>query len=91
MPVRGGKSIDGICDRASSPAADASRSYTGPYDQLGRSYAKVLDYVREKGYEVLVPTREIYHKGPGMIFRGNPKNYLTEIQMLIAGGSGGRE
>jgi hypothetical protein len=32
---------------------------------------------------VIRPTREIYYKGPGMIFRGNPKNYLTEIQMLI--------
>ena len=56
--------------------------HRGPYDQLGRSYASVLEYVRGKGYEVVLPTREIYHKGPGMIFRGNPKNYLTEIQML---------
>ena len=30
-----------------------------------------------------MPTREIYHKGPGMIFRGSPKNYLTEIQFLV--------
>lgn len=30
-----------------------------------------------------MPTREVYLKGPGMIFKGNPKNYLTEIQMLI--------
>jgi hypothetical protein len=33
--------------------------------------------------EVAGPTREVYIKGPGMIFRGNPKKYLTEIQMLI--------
>ena len=57
--------------------------HKGPYDRLGQSYAKVLDYVRGKGYDVQVPTREIYHKGPGIIFRGNPKNYLTEIQLLI--------
>ena len=24
--------------------------------------------------------REIYIKGPEMIFRGNPKKYITEIQ-----------
>lgn len=28
-----------------------------------------------------LPTREVYVKGPGMIFKGNPKNYLTEIQL----------
>jgi hypothetical protein len=27
------------------------------------------------------PPREVYVKGPGMIFKGNPKNYLTEIQL----------
>jgi DNA-binding transcriptional MerR regulator len=59
--------------------------HKGPYNQLGRSYAKILDYIRGQGYDVLSPTREIYHKGPGMFFRGNAKNYLTEIQMLIAG------
>ena len=26
------------------------------------------------------PIREIYIKGPRMIFRGNPKKYITEIQ-----------
>jgi hypothetical protein len=25
--------------------------------------------------------REVYVKGPGLIFKGNPKNYLTEIQL----------
>jgi hypothetical protein len=32
---------------------------------------------------VSVPCREVYIKGPGMIFKGNPKNYLTEIQLMI--------
>ena len=57
--------------------------HKGPYDQLGRSYAKILEYVKKKGYEIECPTREVYLKGPGMILKGNPKNYLTEIQMLI--------
>ena len=57
--------------------------HKGPYNELGRSYAKILAFVKEKGYEVLLPTREVYLKGPGMIFKGNPKNYLTEIQMLV--------
>ncbi|HNT30299.1 MAG TPA: MerR family transcriptional regulator, partial [bacterium] len=44
---------------------------------------RITAYVNEHGYTVTLPTREIYLKGPGMIFRGNPNNYLTEIQMLV--------
>lgn len=57
--------------------------HKGPYEELGRSYALILEYIREKGYEAILPTREVYLKGPGMILKGNPKNYLTEIQIMI--------
>ncbi len=57
--------------------------HRGPYDDLGRSYEQVFSYVEQKGYKTLLPSREVYLKGPGMIFRGNPKKYLTEIQILI--------
>jgi hypothetical protein len=29
--------------------------------------------------------REVHLKGPRIIFKGNPQNYLTEIRMLIEG------
>lgn len=83
MPIRSGNPVDGISVRELPGGRCVSLLHQGPYDQLGRSYARVLEYIQAKGYEVALPTREIYHKGPGMIFRGNPKNYLTEIQMLI--------
>ena len=38
---------------------------------------------KEHDYGVILPSREIYLKGPGMIFRGNPKKYVTEIQLLV--------
>jgi effector-binding domain-containing protein len=57
--------------------------HKGPYDNLTRSYEKISTYVKEHGYKVKLPTREIYVKGPGMILKGNPDNYLTEIQMMI--------
>jgi DNA-binding transcriptional MerR regulator len=57
--------------------------HQGPYDQIGRSYAKVMEYVQQKGYEVELPMREVYLKGPGMILRGNPSHYLTEIQVVV--------
>jgi DNA-binding transcriptional MerR regulator/DNA gyrase inhibitor GyrI len=57
--------------------------HKGPYQELGRSYEKVLRYVHDHDYEIEVPCREVYLKGPGMIFKGNPKRYLTEIQMVV--------
>jgi DNA-binding transcriptional MerR regulator len=83
MPVRKGKDADGISVRELPGGRAVTLLHKGPYEELGRSYALLLAYVKEKGYEVVMPTREVYLKGPGMIFRGNPKNYLTEIQMLI--------
>lgn len=32
---------------------------------------------------VTLPTREIYHQRPGMIFQGNPNKYPTEIQFPL--------
>jgi len=55
----------------------------GPYEDLKNTYAKLLKYTNEKGYKVSLPTREVYVKGPGMIFRGNPKKYVTEVQFPI--------
>lgn len=57
--------------------------HKGPYEELGRAYERLLKYAKEKGYEFASPCREVYLKGPGMIFKGNPQNYLTEIQMLL--------
>lgn len=57
--------------------------HKGPYDQLSHSYARLYGYLQEKGYSLQLPIREIYLKGPGMIFKGNPDHYLTEIQVMI--------
>ena len=47
-------------------------------------FVRPADQVRQShGYKVSLPTREVYLKGPGMIFRGNPKKYLTEIQSRL--------
>lgn len=84
MPLKQqGKATDGISVRELPGGRCVALVHKGPYEQLGRSYEKILKYARGKGYEIETPTREVYLKGPGMIFKGNPKNYLTEIQMMI--------
>jgi DNA-binding transcriptional MerR regulator len=57
--------------------------HRGPYETLGDSYKIILDHVKQRNLCVQTPFREVYLKGPGMIFRGNPKKYVTEIQMVL--------
>ena len=61
----------------------AGHRMQGPYENLRLSYGKIFSYMSDKGYKVQLPTREIFLKGPGLIFKGNPNNYLTEIQVLF--------
>jgi DNA-binding transcriptional MerR regulator/effector-binding domain-containing protein len=89
MPLRrqpkAAAAADGITLRQIPGGRFVCLIHKGPYDQLGHSYARILKFIKERGYTIAMPTREVYLKGPGMIFKGNPKNYLTEIQILIEG------
>ena len=53
----------------------------GQFSRITGLTVKTIRLYHEKA---LLPSREVYIKGPGMIFRGNPKKYLTEIQIMIA-------
>jgi DNA-binding transcriptional MerR regulator/effector-binding domain-containing protein len=83
MPIRTAIQSNGISVRELPAAHCATLIHRGPYDELKSSYARLLKYVNEHGYKISLPTREIYLKGPGMIFRGTPQKYLTEIQIPI--------
>ena len=83
LPIRQRKEVDGIAVRDLPGGRCVSLVHRGGYDQLGHSYAKVFEFINRRNYQVLMPTREVYLKGPGMIFKRNPKNYLTAIQVLI--------
>ncbi|OAI53283.1 MerR family transcriptional regulator [Planctomyces sp. SCGC AG-212-M04] len=83
MPVRKGTAADGIDVRELPGGRCVSLVHKGPYEELGPSYAKVFEYLKSHKLEPLSPTREVYLKGPGMIFRGNPRKYLTEIQVMV--------
>ena len=85
MPVRKGKDKEGISIRELPGGSCASLIHKGPYETISRSYEKIIAYVNDKGYKTKLPTREVYLKGPGMIFKGKPDNYLTEIQIMIEG------
>ncbi|MFZ5517908.1 MAG: MerR family transcriptional regulator [Candidatus Zhuqueibacterota bacterium] len=83
VPVRKGQSDGEITVRELTGGKCVTLIHKGPYDALHSSYKKIYDYLSAKGYTSKLPTREVYVKGPGMIFKGNPRNYLTEIQIMI--------
>jgi DNA-binding transcriptional MerR regulator/effector-binding domain-containing protein len=83
MPIRKPVSMEGIDVHELPACRCVVFVHQGPYDELSRSYALALRQAKERGYEISLPTREVYLKGPGMFFWGNPKKYLTEIQLPI--------
>ena len=84
MPIKQHVEKEGFSVRQLTGGKCVCLLHKGPYDQLGRSYARILEYVKQKGLKMNCPTREVYIKGPGIILKGNPKKYLTEIQMFIS-------
>jgi effector-binding domain-containing protein len=83
MPIKSGESTGDIEVRDLPGGRCVSLLHKGPFDELCRSYDQARAYCAEKGYKLSIPSREVYLKGPGMIFKGNPKHYLTEIQLMI--------
>ena len=55
----------------------------GGYDTLYLAYKAMFEFANKHSLKTLTPSREIYVKGPGMIFKGNPANYITEIILPI--------
>jgi DNA-binding transcriptional MerR regulator len=85
FPVRKEVEAEGVVVHTIEGGRSVTLVHRGPYAELGRSYQRVFEYIREKKLSPKVPSREVYLKGPGMIFKGNPKKYLTEIQVLVEG------
>ena len=83
FPLRKERDSDGIDVRELAGGPCISLIHIGPYEQISRSYERLIDYAKQRGLELKRPSREVYLKGPGMIFKGNPKKYVTEIQFLV--------
>ena len=60
-----------------------SAMHIGPYEELSSSYKAVTDFIVSHQFTTIIPSREIYHKGPGMLLKGNPQKYETEILIQL--------
>lgn len=57
--------------------------HVGPYSEETPAIQKLKDFVKKSGYRINGPHEEEYIKGPGMFFKGNPKNYWTLIRYQV--------
>jgi effector-binding domain-containing protein len=58
-------------------------THTGSYETLYKAYRAIDQYAAEHKLQLQPPFREVYIKGPGMFFKGNPDKYITEILFPI--------
>jgi Predicted transcriptional regulators len=65
------------------PVTAVCITHRGGYDTLNLTYKAALDFARARRLTCLPPSREIYIKGPGTIFKGSPSRYLTEIAVPV--------
>jgi effector-binding domain-containing protein len=84
LPVGAGREALGFSVHTLPAVRALTLVHRGPYADLHRSYQHLLAHLGDQGLGSGLPIREIYRKGPGLLFRGNPKHYLTEIQIPLA-------
>lgn len=58
-------------------------THIGAYDELVLAYNEIDRFAEKNNIVLTPPFREIYIKGPGLIFKGNQNKYITEIQFPI--------
>jgi effector-binding domain-containing protein len=58
-------------------------THIGPYETMQNAYAAIDEYAKEHNLHLQPPFREVFIKGPGMILKGNPNKYVTEILFPI--------
>ena len=76
-----GNETENIKFRLDPEIVAISVKHKGSYQNLPRAYSFALNYVQEKGYEIIAPIREVYING--CWDTENEIDYLTEIQIPI--------
>ena len=64
------------------PMTVAFVSRKGPYSQLGETFPKLYDWLREKGYEPAGPPSGVYFNSPGQV---PPEELVWETRGPISG------
>lgn len=61
-----------------------STTHIGKYSTLHHAYKALHDYATANGLKTFTPYREVYIKGPRMIFKRNPDKFVTEVILPVS-------
>ena len=57
--------------------------HVGPYSAEEPTIARLKGFISDQGYEIAGPHEEEYVRGPGMLFAGDARSYLTLIRYQV--------
>ena len=77
---------DGITIKEIPRIKAVCTTHVGSYETIQYAYEAVDRFARENSLILQPPFREVFIKGPGMIIKGNPEKYITEILFPIIEG-----
>jgi DNA-binding transcriptional MerR regulator len=83
IPIKTIISANGITIRKIEATKTLTTIHKGGYDTISLAHKAIIDYANENGIQLSPICRHNYLKGPGLIFKGNPNHYITEISVSI--------
>lgn len=84
IPVESAPSTDARVEVKSVPRCTVAYvTVKGPYDQVPAHYTEMLAWLSAEGWEIAGAPREVYIRRPDSHGRGDPEEFLTEIQFPI--------
>src|SRR5574341_1972 len=57
--------------------------HLGPYGKEQPTVARLMEFIKTEGYEVIADHEEEYLKGPTMFSKGDPEKYVTIIRYRV--------
>lgn len=83
LPVKRTVTKEGIDCRLLGETRALCALHYGPYEGMGETYRKLFEAMDARGLRPGTPIREVYLKGPGMIFPRKAERFVTEIQIPL--------
>ncbi len=83
VPVKKSINKGEVTSRTLKAAKYIVTTHVGPYEELTHAYKAITDEATERALNIVSPIREVYQKGPGMLLKGNPQKYRTDLMMEI--------
>ena len=79
VPTAESPNDNGITVKAMPRIKAVCVTHVGSYETMQYAYQAIDRYAQENNLTLQLPFREVFIKGPGMLIKGNPDKYITEI------------